>query len=234
MKKRILAAMLMLIITCSTAYAAENKQAINAWQKNVENVEVVYNEKKTIPTWFFTELKSMENGTATIANKTYSLSFNSATVGEFDTRLDRYNFNMERQYDNLEDYNAAVGEKTPKYVLKFPSNGTGNTTLPAATTVTMFDASFAPYSELFVYRVLGNQKYEPIEKSILVDKKGDFSFTITEYGTYLVTSTEIANRINTFLDRDYPELTPVDELLANYSEDSRYDFSSLITRTKIG
>lgn len=234
MKKRILAALLVFIIACAPVYAAESSGGNNEWKKNVENVETIYNDKKTIPTWFFTELKSMQNATATISNKTYSLSFNSATVGEFDTRLDRYNFNMERQYENLEDYNAAVGEKTPKYVLKFPSNGTGNTTLPAATTVTMYDASFAPYSELFVYRVLGNQKYEPIEKSIIVDKDANFSFTITEYGTYLVSSTEIANRINTFLDRDYPELTPVDELLAEYSEESRYDFSSLITRTKIG
>ena len=188
----------------------------------------MFKEKHSISSTTLEQLKEYPQEDFTLSDDFYSVTLKGADLPELPSRYTEYDLNVVRLTDekDLEPFDYAIGEGTPKYLLQIGSEDS----LEAPMTITLLDSSFCPYSTLHVYRYLGDQLYEPVEKNITVTQEGNVTFTVKQEGTYLVTAREIAKRINDVLTQEYPVRTDPDLLLSYLNEDSRYDFSDLITR----
>lgn len=226
MKKKVTAVLTALLMLAAAAAPAFAAPTISALQRNVMLTQSFFEEKRTVPTWLFEDLKKEGNSMFTLSTKAYSVTFRSSGVLSPDPKVERYDFTLNRRLTKLKDFNNAVGEYAPKAVFETVHEGD----FPAATTFTIHDGCFAPYSEVNVYKYLGNGKFEPADLGITVGTDCDYSFTVSSGGTYMVTNRDLSNPINDVLAADYPELTDVYELMSFMTEDSRYDFSGFITR----
>lgn len=217
-KLRLLAVLAAVVLTAEALFVPA--MAADSLEQNIKNTQGFFAEKHSAPIWLFQQVKEREGSVLTLSDDFYSVEFKSEDIGPLDPKLERYDLNMVRLTGekDLKYANEAVGEKTPKYLLRV-SDGVN---FPGKATFTLVDCHFRPNSILHVYEAHEDGTFTFLQDTT-VSMNGDASFALTKGGDYLVTSRRVGEKLPMF-NFERPTLTELTELLTFTDTDTENQY----------
>ena len=178
-----------------------------AFDLNVDNCNIIFDEQQTAPTWLFTRLKEQGPGASmTLKAELYHLTFYADDVKDTLITGLRYNLKLTLRSKNLVEHETYFGIRTPKYEITLE----GNDPLPTSkVVVTLPIGRFLPTSKYYVYKVEGSGKYLTVHEELVAPKDGSVSFELYEPGTYLLSNGKLGDH-----NMGYRSFPTIDELRA--------------------
>lgn len=217
-KGRLLAALTAAALTAGALFVPAT--AADSLEQNIANTQGFFREKHSAPIWLFQQVKEKGSGSLTLSDDFYAVEFQSGDIGPLNDKLQRYDLNMVRLTSDkeLKAANEAVGEKTPKYLLRI-SDGEN---FPGKATFTLLDCHFRPNSTLHVYEAHEDGTFTHLQDTtVSMDKKA--SFTVSKGGDYLVTARKVGEKLPMF-NFERPTLTELTELLSFSDVDTQNQY----------
>ena len=217
-KQRLLTALAAAMLVAGTLIVPA--MAADSVEQNIKNTQGFFAEKHSAPTWLFKQIKERQGGVLTLSDDFYSIEFQGLDFGPLNDKLERYDLNVLRlsSASDLKHANEAVGEKTPKYLLRI-SDGIN---FPGKATLTLLDCHFRPNSTLHVYEAKEDGSFVFLQDTT-VDLNGDASFVVAKGGNYLVSSRKVGEKLPMF-NFERPTLTELTELLTFTDEDTENQY----------
>jgi hypothetical protein len=177
-----------------------------AFELNVENTNVIFDDQRTAPTWLFEALRGQgEEASMTLKADFYHLTFYAADLNENLIAGPRYHLDLTLRSRDLREHERYFGLRTPKFEITLEDITTGHQPLPTSkVVVTLPVARFLPNSTFHVYKVGKPGVYTPVAEDLTVARDGTMTFELYERGTYLLSNGRLGNHVMGF--RDFPTI----------------------------